>query len=255
MKALVIWIANVLAWPYRLLPAAWRDNAVFALLVLHTRHPDPREGLKRAFAVYDRLDLLTSERAMALGAGEHPKHRLTDYHRFFIEHIEDGERVLDVGCGYGAVARTIARARPTAAVVGVDYDAGRLAQAKASDNPANLSFIAADVTKTPPPGAFDVVILSNVLEHIDDRPGLLQAICANTQAKRVLIRVPLFERDWRMAMRRELGVNYYSDDDHRIEHTRAEFLDEMAQADLEVRGMLTVWGEIWATCVPKATAQ
>ena len=66
----------------------------------------------------------------------------------FVEHIADGAHVLDVGCGYGAVARSIARARPNTHVVGVDYDKRRLAQARASDNPVNLSFVETDATKS-----------------------------------------------------------------------------------------------------------
>ena len=51
-----------------------------------------------------------------------------------------------------------------------------------------------------------------------------------------------------MPLRRELGVNYYSDPDHKIEHTIAEFEAEMADAGLAVSELLTPWGEIWATC-------
>ena len=38
------------------------------------------------------------------GQGEHPKHKLTRYHDFFIEHIADGAHVLDVGCGCATAA-------------------------------------------------------------------------------------------------------------------------------------------------------
>jgi 2-polyprenyl-3-methyl-5-hydroxy-6-metoxy-1,4-benzoquinol methylase len=187
---------------------------------------------------------------MIHGKGEHPKHELTRYHAFFVERIVDGERVLDVGCGYGAVARSIARARPNAQVTGVDYDQGRLAQARASNNPVNLSFVEADATKCVPPGPWDVVVLSNVLEHITDRVGFLSALFKNTQAKRFLIRVPHFERDWKMPLRRAVGANYYSDPDHKIEPTEAEFRDETTRAGLVIDELVTPWGEIWAMLRP-----
>jgi hypothetical protein len=95
-----------------------------------------------------------------------------------------------------------------------------------------------------------VVVLSNVLEHIKDRVGLLKALMATTMARRFLIRVPLFERDWKLAMRRELGVNYYSDPDHKIEPRESEFRSEMAQAGLAVDELITPWGEIWAMMSP-----
>jgi hypothetical protein len=42
-------------------------------------------------------------------------------------------------------------------------------------------------------------------------------------------------------------VYYYSDDDHKIEHTRAEFRAEVQKAGLEVDELLTLWGEIWSS--------
>src|SRR6185437_734916 len=125
-----------------------------------------------------------------------------------------------------------------------------LQQARTSDNPSNLTFVESDATKSVPPGPWDVVVLSNVLEHISDRIGFLQALIATTQAKRFLIRVPLFERDWKMAMRRALGANYYSDPDLKIEPTQAEFREETRRAGLAIDELITPWGEIWATLHP-----
>lgn len=249
LKAAGLVFANALSKFWRLLPEGLREGFIFSLFVLESRG-DTAEGLRRLFALQDRLELVVNERAMAHGNGEHPKHRLTRYHDFFIERIKDGEHVLDVGCGYGAVARSIARARPAATVTGVDYDPKKLLQARAGDNPSNLSFVESDATKSVPDGPWDVVVLSNVLEHIKDRVGLLKALMATTMARRFLIRVPLFERDWKLAMRRELGVNYYSDPDHKIEPRESEFRSEMAQAGLAVDELITPWGEIWAMMSP-----
>jgi SAM-dependent methyltransferase len=250
-RQIALGAANILSRLWRLFPARLRENFIFGLFVLESRGA-PADGLKRLFALADRLELVTNERAMQFGRSEHPKHRLTRYHDFFVSRIKDGERVMDVGCGYGAVARSIAGARPASQVTGVDYDLGRLSQARSSANPPNLTFVESDATKSVPPGPWDVVILSNVLEHIRYRPQFLKALVETAKPSRLLIRVPLFERDWKLAMRRELGVNYYSDPDHKIEHTQAEFRDEMAQANLEVEEMLTPWGEIWATVRPVA---
>jgi SAM-dependent methyltransferase len=221
------------------------------MFVLESRGDDTAQGLARLFVLQDALEHVVNERAMVHGKGEHPKHRLTNYHDYFIERIADGESVLDVGCGYGAVARSIARVRPNSKVVGADYDIVRLSQALASDNPANLSFTETDATKSVPPGPWDVVVLSNVLEHIVDRVGFLTALMATTQAKRFLIRVPHFERDWKLAMRRSVGANYYSDPDHKIEPTQEEFRHETARAGLVVDELITPWGEIWSTLHPK----
>ena len=49
-------------------------------------------------------------------------------------------------------------------------------------------------------------------------------------------------------MRERLSINYFSDDDHKIEHTLEEFLKEIKLAGLVPNKVHTVWGEIWAVC-------
>lgn len=252
-RAVLLAAANAAAAVWRLFPQAWRRGLLTGLLVLESRDKDPRAGLGRLFAIRDRLDLVVNERAMALGRGEHPKHRLTSYHRFFIERLAPDAKVLDIGCGYGAVARSIAGALPGATVVGLDFDEGRMAQARTAENPANLSFVFADATRQVPDGPWDAVVLSNVLEHIVDRVGFLKTIAERTGARQFLIRVPHFERDWQMAMRKEIGSYYYSDPDHKIEHTLSEFKSETEAANLRIREVLTPWGEIWADLEVKET--
>lgn len=253
MKRIGLLLADFLGWFWRLIPGELRTALMTGLLVLDSRHHDPARGLARLLHLRDRLDWVINERAMAYGRGEHPKHRLTRYHDFFVQHIADGERVLDVGCGYGAVARSIAQAYPHCEVIGIDQDQPRLKQARESDNPSNLRFVEGDATQTVPAGPWNAVVLSNVLEHIDDRIGFLRALQAATHASRYLLRVPLFERDWQMALRRELKVDFRSDADHKIEHTLAVFHAEIAEAGLVAVEALTLWGEIWAECKPTST--
>ncbi len=250
MKRFLIVLADLLGRLWGLAPTGLRRRFLFGIFVLEGRAGDPKRGLTNLFGVEQALDMAINERAMAYGGAEHPKHRLTRYHDFFVDRVPDGARVLDVGCGYGAVARSVAIARRQATVLGVEIDAGRLAQAKAADNPPNLSFAAADATRALPPGPWDVVLLSNVLEHLEARVAFLRDLLATARPRRVLIRVPLFERDWKMALRREVGANYMSDSEHFIEHTLAEFEAETTAAGLRIEAQMTLWGEIWADCRP-----
>ena len=64
--------------------------------------------------------------------------------------------------------------------MGLDNDLGRLGQAQRADNPPNLYYFETDATKSVPPGPWDVVVLSNVLEHIADRQGFLRALIETT---------------------------------------------------------------------------
>ncbi len=114
MKALGLKFANILAVVWQLLPQSLRLLLLKGMFVLESRGANTEQGLARLFALQDALEHVVNERAMIHGKGEHPKHQLTKYHAFFIEHVADGQRILDVGCGYGAVARSIARAWPRA---------------------------------------------------------------------------------------------------------------------------------------------
>lgn len=248
MKSLLLALARVLGRVWCLVPGRLRTGFLTGLFVLDSRSPYPAEGLRRLLILKDKLEWVINERAMAYGRNEHPKHRLMRYHQFFVERIRDGERVLDVGCGYGAVARSIAHERPQCVVTGMDMNEPRLAQARAAVNPSNLSFVEGDATREVPPGGWDVIVLSNVLEHVADRVSFLRGLQSASQAPRILVRVPLFERDWQIPLRQELRLNYFSDDDHKIEHRLEEFHAELAAANLHAVEIITLWGEIWADC-------
>jgi len=92
-----------------------------------------------------------------------------------------GERVLDVACGTGIVARiAAARVGPTGSVVGVDLNPGMLSVARSvvstdvpSDGPLHWQEAGAD--KLPfPDGSFDVVYCQLGLQFFADRAAALR---------------------------------------------------------------------------------
>ena len=181
--------------------------------------------------------------------GLHAKHRLTRYHDFFIERVGPGQRVLDIGCGNGALAADLAH-RSHATVTGVDQDPAAIRAARARHAGTGLTFVQADA-RAVPGGPFDVVILSNVLEHLEGRVAFLRDTMARSGARRLLVRVPVFDRDWRVPLKRELGVDFRLDPTHCIEYTVEEFEAEIAAAGLLIEEREVRWGEIWATCRPR----
>lgn len=250
LKSFLKAAAAALSLPLRLLPASGRRALITGLLLSDSRIGTPTNALRRLFRLQDDVERLINERAMAYGRGEHPKHRLTRYHDFFIERIPDASRVLDIGCGYGAVARSIATRVKDAVVTGIDMDKPRLTQALQADNPNNLNFVLGDALTDLPPEHWDVVVLSNVLEHIDDRIRFLQSIRDRIKPTLLLLRVPLYERNWQVPMRDELNVPYFSDSTHFIEHKLLEFEDEIRSGGYDITYRQTLWGEIWAECRP-----
>ena len=193
-------------------------------------------------------------RAMSLasiwyGGGLHPKHRLTRYHDFFLARVHAGDRVLDLGCGNGALADDLARERK-ALVTGIDQDRAAIRAAQTAHAGAGVTFIEGDARRLPG-ASFDVVILSNILEHLDDRVGFLRDTVERTGAARLLIRVPLFERDWRVPLKRELGVDFRLDPTHRTEYTLEQFDAEITDAGLVIVEREVRWGEAWAECRPR----
>ncbi|MBI5164215.1 MAG: class I SAM-dependent methyltransferase [Magnetospirillum sp.] len=250
-KTVILGAARLLGAVVSLIPFRLRRTVIGALLLAESRAGTPAVALRHLFALEDDLDRLVVERATAYGKGVNPKHRLTRYHDFFVDRIPAGARVLDIGCGVAEVARSVAERVPEVRVVGIDNDPAILAQARARGVPANLTLVAGDATVDLPGEAFNVIILSNVLEHVEARVELLRAVTARYSPASILIRVPLFERDWRLPLRRELGCNYLSDPTHCIEHTLGEFEGEIAKAGLILIERQTLWGEIWATCRPE----
>ena len=174
----------------------------------------------------------------------HPKHRLTGYHRFFIERIRAEEHVLDIGCGNGAVAFDVAKATG-AYVTGIDKDEKSIQFAQNKWKCNNLQFFVKDATKLNSQH-YDVVILSNVLEHIEDRMGFLRKILKNIHPSKVLVRVPMHDRHWHVNMKKELGVDHRSDTAHFTEYTNESFLSEVKKAGFAIKRCENHFGEIWA---------
>ena len=160
------------------------------------------------------------------------------------------ENFVDIGCGLGAVAIDIASMHKKCFVMGIDINKENIDKArqlKRNTSLKNIVFRCDDINNLLEIKA-DVVILSNILEHIEERREFLQNIIKKTSAKKYLIRGPLFERDWQIPLRKELGIDYFSDVDHKVEHKLEEFKSEIFISNLKITEILTMWGEIWAKC-------
>lgn len=227
-----------------------RPNRALRLVVLKTLHALPPDKVLRfLFRVEYWIEYFESQMAVAYDGGVHTKHRHMRYHDFFVERIEADERVLDIGCGIGAVAYDVAQ-KASAHVMAIDLNPDNIAKAQQRYPHARIEYVVGDVLQAIPNRSFDVVILSNVLEHLPERAAFLRKVQQVASPSRFLIRVPLFERDWRVPLKKELGVEWRLDPTHETEYTLESFAEEMAAAKLRINDQEVRWGEIWAEMIP-----
>ena len=217
------------------------------------RRRDPSSALRALLELHDELFRRIDVLAIDLDGGVHAKHRIMGYHDFFVDRVHVEESVLDVGCGKAELAYDLVE-RAMANVTGIDVNRSSLDFAREHFASDRLQLVEADARTWEPGRSFDVIVLSNVLEHIADRVGLLQRLATVARPKRFLIRVPVLERDWAVGLRRDLGVFHFSDPTHETEYDREQLVSELAAAGLETTEIEQRWGELWAVAVPRAEA-
>jgi len=172
----------------------------------------------------------------------HPKHRLMDYHKFFVDNVDKDDAVLDIGCGNGALCYDVAK--KVKKVVGIDLNEKNVSFAKQKYSEENIEYICGDALKDLPNEKFDVIIMSNVLEHIKNRVEFLETL--TTKTTRFLIRVPMINRDWITLYKKELSMDYRLDKGHYVEYTLDGFEEEIEKAELKIKDYSIQFGEIWA---------
>lgn len=174
--------------------------------------------------------------------GRHPKHGIQNYHEFFVRNVTSNDRVLDIGSGHGDVTFDVAK--KAKAVVGLDISAKNVARAQRKYHRPNLHFVVGDAVTYTWHKEFDVIILSNILEHIEQRVEFLKKLSA--LAPTILIRVPLITRDWISVYKKNEGFEYRLDDTHFIEYDEPTFRNEIDQAGLTIDSQHVTFGELYA---------
>jgi 2-polyprenyl-6-hydroxyphenyl methylase/3-demethylubiquinone-9 3-methyltransferase len=103
---------------------------------------------------------------------------LDDFAEIMRDSVPSASRILEVGCGEGAMTERIARAYPRASITAIDITpkAGRLFRGDKS----RVDFRQEDVESLADrePGCFDLVVLADVMHHVplNLRPSILGAI-------------------------------------------------------------------------------
>jgi len=120
--------------------------------------------------------------------------------------LRDGQRVLDLGCGWGSFALYAARKYPAGSIVAVSNsrDQGRFIRAEAERlGLRNLEVLTADVNDFRPEGRFDRVVSIEMFEHLKNYGQMLRRIDGWLEADGLLF-VHMF-------VHRELAYHYESE--------------------------------------------
>ncbi len=237
---------------FGLLPLRHIEHHIQTIVRSSLKSLSPAESLRFLFRMDTFLYKIEGQKAVEYDGGIHTKHRQINYHNFFINHIDTNSKVLDIGCGNGALAYSIAH-KTGASVVGIDTNEKSITEASKRFAHHRIKYIIGDALKDLPEMHFDVIVLSNVLEHFRARPAFLKELQLRIIPDRFLIRVPLFERDWRVPLKKELGVEWRLDATHEIEYTPESFKEEIKAAGMTINHQEIHWGEIWSeVCRPKS---
>lgn len=214
----------------------------------YAKYAPPKAALVFLFNLHKRILTLISDRASDYEGGVHPKHRLMQYHRFFADKLSAGEKVIDIGSGRGFLAHEMSKTG--AQVTGVELSQKNVDISNRLYRRENLKFILGDAWKDLPDTEFDTAVMSNVLEHIDNRVGFLKKVQSEVRPNRWLIRVPCFDRDWIVPLAQELGLDSRLDETHFTEFTKESFEKEIREAGLNIKSLEVRWGEIWSELIP-----
>lgn len=101
-------------------------------------------------------------------------------------HLKGDERVLDLGCGDGALTAQLALRVPHGSVLGIDASAGMIAAA-ARHRAHNLRFALQDINALDYEDAFDLVFSNATLHWVNDHHALLGRVYRALQNGGVLL--------------------------------------------------------------------
>jgi ubiquinone/menaquinone biosynthesis C-methylase UbiE len=174
---------------------------------------------------------------------------------FFVPHLRQGMRLLDVGCGPGSITAGLAERVAPGEVVGIDVQAALVERARAaSRGVANLRFEVGDIYGLPfPDASFDAVFANGILMHLGAplramaelrrvlRPGGVAGVRdPDFGAALYAPSSPLFER-WlalRAQVRRHNGSDPFLSRHYRRMLLAAGFARAEASASLDCAGSL-----------------
>lgn len=192
-----------------------------------------KDDLAYLFKVQKIVDHFVAVKCVEHYKGKHPKHHLwTIHYKFVVDHVNDSDVVMDVGAGASS-SYTQEIASKVKRVDCVDIREDRVSKANAENKFDNVKYKLSDITKDFPENThYDVVILSHVLEHLHDPIEVLENM--KTITNKLIIRLPRYDDHWTYLVKKDLGLDYFKDYDHKEEYTLETAIDLVKKAGWHV---------------------
>ena len=181
-------------------------------------------------------------------AATHPSRVIT--REFLRAHLSASHSVVDVGCGTGDLLADLSSMSEH--VFGVDHSAIAVQAARNRLETAGLRNVNIEVGDATDFLAaldqeVDVVVLSHILEHLEDPGGVLVAV--RPHCRWVYVEVPDFDAVATNAFRVKLDRSLlFSDLDHVWEFDRAELEELLSSAGLTIAAENHRSGMLWYWC-------
>jgi len=186
----------------------------------------------------------------------HPKHDIINYKQWFYENVSSDDIIVDIGCNTGSMVSILAE--KVRYVYGIEINENHYNEARLKIQKPNVEFFCFDATTYDYSECIDitVVTLSNVLEHIENRVDFLKNIIKQIPwdrglQKKILIRVPMVDRDWITIYKKQMGIECRLDKTHYTEYTYLQFKDELNKSNIEILSHHIQYGELYAVCKAK----
>lgn len=166
----------------------------------------------------------------------HPKHLVTIEDNWYLSAIKKRNIILDLGCGSGF--HSLKAAQRCKKLIGIDCNPVQLAIAKniaKEKKIKNVTFIKANLEEKLPfkNNYFDIILAFDILEHLRKRNFFLSEIKKWLKPKGLLyLSVPNKDTSWKK-LQRKVGLNSYTDQDHKIEYSLAGIKKVLLKAGLK----------------------
>ena len=162
-----------------------------------------------------------------------------------LESTVKGQKVLDFGGGTGVVTHALLENGNSVVYLDHSQDASNSAVTKFSNNP-NFALLLPEKLSDCAIKSFDLVVLSHVLEHVQNRPSLLKELRQLT--RKIHIEVPDYSSDPLNYARSIFQLSVHKDDDHVVEFTIESLRSLLLEVDLTIEKIKVRDGCIVALC-------